>query len=346
MKKYSVFIVILIGLSVYSMQAMDQPEPRIISLHPRFKRIVPETARVEQVAHGFSWVEGPVWNSKENSLLFSDVANNQILKWKRGNPVTIFLRPSGYTGKEPFPGNEPGSNGLTFDPHGRLILCQHGDRRIVRLERDGLTTTIVDQYKGKRLNSPNDVVFNSRGEMFFTDPPFGLPKTFQDPGKELEFQGIYRYSNSTLQLLDATLKGPNGIAFSPDEKQMYVSDPIQSAWFIFDVTGGRLMNKSMLLSAKPFSSNGPGGPDGIKVDRDGNLFTAGPGGLYVISPQGVVLGWFQFGVPVGNCAWGEDGSTLFITANTALYRVRSRTTGAGSVWNKRKGSGQREFSVR
>ncbi len=184
---------------------------------------------------------------------------------------------------------------------------------------------------GKRLNSPNDLVFKSNGDLYFTDPPFGLPGTFDDPNKELEYQGIYRFSKKgTLTLLSKELTGPNGIVFSPDERQLYVSDPILSGWFVFDVKeDGSLANKRVLLDGRSLVKNGPGGPDGMKVDRRGNIFGAGPGGLYIIAPDASILGRFHFGVPVGNCAWGEDGSTLFITANTALYRIRLHTKGAG-----------------
>jgi gluconolactonase len=167
--------------------------------------------------------------------------------------------------------------------------------------------------------------------MYFTDPPFSLPKSFDDPNKELEFQGVYRFSkNGTLTLLTQELRGPNGIAFSPDEKKLYVSDSTGATWFVFDVRDdGSIENKRLLLDSNRQKKHGPGGPDGMKVDRRGNIFGAGPGGLYIISADGSVLGRFDFGVPIGNCAWGEDGSTLFITANTALYRIRLTTKGTG-----------------
>lgn len=319
-----ILVIFFLIIGSYLVQAKNDVRPELISLHPAFTTIVHRSAQIEELAHGFSWVEGPVWNPSENSLLFSDVGNNQVLKWKQGYPIAVFLNPSGYTGDEPFAGHEPGSNGLAFDPKGRLVLCQHGDRKISRLEQDGSIVTIVDRYKGKRLNSPNDLVFNSRGDMYFTDPPFGLPKTFDDPSRELDFQGVYRYSKEgELTLLDKDLNGPNGIAFSPDQKKLYVSDAAGGAWFVFDLRkDGTLLNKRKLLSARHFQKYGPGAPDGIKVDKNGVLFTAGPGGIYVIAPNGTVLGLIRFGVPVGNCAWGEKGSTLFITANTALYRLR------------------------
>ncbi len=304
--------------------------PEIIRLDSRLDNIVPEDAVLEKLSGGFNWAEGPVWNKTEKFLLFSDVPDNEILKWKKGQEVSVFLTPSGYSGKQPFTGGEPGSNGLGYDPQGRLVFCQHGDRRISRLEKDGTRTTVVDNYRGKRLNSPNDLVFKSNGDIYFTDPPFGLPKSFDDPGKELDFQGVYKFSvKGELTLLTSDLKGPNGIAFSPDEKKLYVSDVARAAWYAFDVkSDGSIGNKRPLVDAAPQKRNGPGGPDGMKVDEHGNIFGAGPGGLYIIAPDGTILGRFDFGVPIGNCAWGEDGSTLFITANTDLYRIRLTTKGA------------------
>jgi gluconolactonase len=337
MKKYVSWFQIMIGLfAIYQpinrlSDAKALPTPLIVRLDSRLDAIVPEDAVLEKIADGFSWLEGPVWNRYEDFLLFSNVPDNEVLKWKSGEAVSVFLKPSGYTGKEPFAGKEPGSNGLSFDPQGRLVFCQHGDRKISRLEKNGSHTTLVDRYQGKRLNSPNDVVFKSNGDMYFTDPPFGLPKSFDDPNKELEFQGVYRMSkDGTLTVLTKELKGPNGIAFSPDERKLYVSDPAGSAWFVFDVkTDGTIANKHLLLDSNDQKKNGPGGPDGMKVDVRGNIFSAGPGGLYIIAPDGAVLGRFDLGVPTGNCSWGEDGSTLFITANTALYRIRLTTKGIG-----------------
>ncbi|MCI0602911.1 SMP-30/gluconolactonase/LRE family protein [bacterium] len=339
MKKYLLlFRVILLLLAFHIVSefsiatlATTLSTPNIVRLDSRANAIVPADAVLEKIADGFSWLEGPVWNRAERFLLFSNVPDNEVLKWKQGEAVSVFLKPSGYTGKETFEGKEPGSNGLSFDSQGRLVFCQHGDRKISRLEKTGSSTTVVDHYNGKRLNSPNDVIFKSNGDMYFTDPPFGLPKSFDDPNKELEFQGVYKYSkNGILTLLTGELKGPNGIAFSPDEKQLYVSDYTGAAWFVFDVRqDGSVFNKRLLLDANGQKKNGPGGPDGMKVDQRGNIFAAGPGGLYIIAPGGRILGRFDFGVPIGNCAWGEDGSTLFIAANTALYRIRLTTRGAG-----------------
>ena len=305
--------------------------PKILRFDPRFDKLVPKDAVIEKLADGFSWVEGPVWNRAGNFLLFSDIPNNAVMKWKEGEGVSLFLQPSGYTGKEPFTGREPGSNGLTFDPKGRLVLCEHGDRRIARLESDGKKTTLVDRYQGKRINSPNDVIFKSNGDMYFTDPPFGLPGTFDDPGKELDFQGVYRLStDGKLTLLTKDLKAPNGIAFSPDGKILYLSDSGQRRWMAFDAKDdGTIANGRVLLDGAELGKDKPGVPDGLKVDHYGNVIGGGPGGIYFIAPDGTLLGMFDFGVATGNCAFGEDGSTLFVTSNAAIYRIKLTTKGAG-----------------
>jgi gluconolactonase len=191
----------------------------IIRLDPRFDKLVPLNVVIEKIARGHKWVEGPAWNRKEGYLLFSDIPTNSVFKWQEGEGTRLFLKPSGYTGKVPFEGREPGSNGLAYDTEGRLVLAEHGDRRIARLEKSGKKTTLADHYEDKRINSPNDLAFNSNGDLYFTDPPFGLPKAFEDPRKELPFQGVYRLSkDGKLTLLIRDIKAPNGIAFSPDER--------------------------------------------------------------------------------------------------------------------------------
>jgi gluconolactonase len=240
---------------------------------------------------------------------------------------------SGYTGTQPFTGREPGSNGLTFDKEGRLVFCQHGDRRISRLEKNGTRTTLVDNYQGKRLNSPNDLIYKSNGDLYFTDPPFGLPKTFDDPKKELPFQGVYRLSrDGKLTLLTTEVKAPNGIAFSPDEKKLYVADSTRALWFVFDVKkDGTLSPGRVLFDGTEEAKGRPGVADSLKVDVFGNIFAAAPGGLFIIAPDGTLLGRFDLGTATGNCAWGEDGSTLFITSDTRVYRIRLKTHGVGTT---------------
>jgi gluconolactonase len=321
---------VLLALGLLPMPASAAPTAGDIErLDPRFDRIVPPGARLEKIADGFAWVEGPVWDRRSGSLLFSDIPNNAVYRWDERNGVSLFLEPSGYTGTEPFTGREPGSNGLTFDGAGRLVLAEHGDRRIARLETDGNKTTLASRYRGLRLNSPNDLVYRSNGDLYFTDPPFGLPRTFDDPAKELPFQGIYRLTpEGRLDLLTADLRAPNGLAFSPDEKTLFVTDvdPRRSAWLAFDVNeDGTLGRSRVLRDVTAISHKGTGAPDGIKVDREGNLFGAGPGGIYVFAPDGTHLGTIHTGVATGNCAWGEDGSVLYITASAAVYQIRLRT---------------------
>jgi len=321
-------------------RSLAQPQPPkpiqqidVIRIDPRFDRLVPLNVKIERIVSGRKWVEGPVWNRKENYLLFSDIPINSIIKWQEGKGTSVFFKPSGYTGKAPFDGPEPGSNGLAFDTEGRLVSAEHGDRRIGRLEKNGKKTTLVDRYEGKRINSPNDVVFRSNGDLYFTDPPFGLPKSYDDPSKELPFQGVYKYSkDGKLTLLIKAIKAPNGIAFSPDEKKLYVSnaDPMNAVWMVFDVKAdGMINNGRVLFNATAWTKTKPGVPDGMKVDREGNIFGAGPGGIHVISPDGTHLGSIETGVPTGNVAWGEDGSSLFITSNTNVYRLKLTTKGAG-----------------
>ncbi len=329
--RVTVALAILLGCVASQAQEVVHPKPVIVRLDPRLDKLVPKNAVIEKIADGFEWVEGPVWDRKGGRLLFSDVPRNSIYEWREGKGASLFLTPTGYTGSEPFTGREPGSNGLAFDAAGRLLFAAHGDRRIARIEADGKTTTLADRYEGKRINSPNDLVLKSNGDLHFTDPPFGLPGTFDDVKKELAFQGVYRLSrDGKLTLLTRDLKAPNGIAFSPDEKTLYVSDSLGPRWMAFEVRpDGTLANGHVLLEGAEFKKNGAGVPDGLKVDAQGNIFGAGPGGIYVIAPDGTLLGRFDFGVATGNCAWGEDGSTLFITSNHAVYRIRLTAKGTG-----------------
>ncbi len=333
-RRFLLFISAGLVLSVMLQFVPDAAsQPKIVRLDPRFDRLVPRDAVLEKVADGFSWVEGPVWNRKDGYLLFSDIPSNSVFKWQEGVGVSLFLKPSGYTGGAAFEGKEPGSNGLALDSSGRLVLCQHGDRRIARLEKDGSLTALADRYEGKRLNSPNDLVFRSTGDLYFTDPPFGLPKAFDDPRKELPFQGVYRLStDGKLTLLIKDIRAPNGIAFSPDEKKLYVTDvdPNRAAWLVYDLKeDGTVENGRVFFDATSWKRPPFFGPDGLKVDKDGNIFAARPGGINVFAPDGTQLGSIETGIPTSNCAWGNDGSSLYITANTAVYKIKLMTKGAG-----------------
>ena len=324
---------VTIVTSVITVFPVVANDTRIVRLDRRFDRLVPNTAVLEKIADGFDWVEGPVWDRRGGYLLFSDIPKNAIYKWRDGEGVSLYLKPSGYTGSTPFAGKEPGSNGLSFDLDGRLLIAEHGDRRISRLYGDGRKITLVDRFEGRRLNSPNDLVVKSNGDIYFTDPPFGLPKSFDDPNRELDFCGVYRLSHSgVLTVLTREIKAPNGIAFAPDERTLYVTDvdSTRPAWLAYDVQDdGALANGRVLVDATLWTRARRGAPDGLKVDREGNLFAAGPGGVYVFAADGTELGRFETNVPTSNVAWGEDGSVLYITAAESIYRIRLTTSGAG-----------------
>jgi gluconolactonase len=304
---------------------------------PRFDALIPKDAKIELLADGFKWTEGPVWDKKTNSLLFSDIPNNRVVRWSAKDGVKDFLKPSGYTGKEPFAGKEPGSNGLAFDKTGALILCQHGDRRVARLAKDGKSfETVVDKYMGKRFNSPNDLVFAKNGDLYFTDPPYGLAGQTADPKKELDFQGVYKLSaTGELTLLTKEMSRPNGIALSPDEKTLYVanSDPEKAVWMAFPLgAGGKLGAGKVLHDATAdvrATLASKGLPDGMKVDKDGNIFATAVNGVYVFAPDGKLLGRIVTDDKTANCGWGDDGTVLYLATNDKLTRVKTATKGLG-----------------
>ena len=302
-------------------------------IDPAFFTLIPAATPIEKLASGFDWSEGPIWIKNGGYLLFSDVPSNTVYRWKAGQGVSVHLKPSGYTGATPR-GGEPGSNGLTVDSEGRLTLCEHGDRRVGRIEKDGRHITLADRYQGKRFNSPNDVVYKSNGDIYFTDPPYGLVKNVDDPAKEISFQGVYRLKpGGEVTLLTDKVTRPNGIAFSPDEKTLYVavSDPQMPVIMAYDMkTDGTIANGRVFFDAKALMlPNRKGLPDGLKVDKNGNLFATGPGGVLVITAQGKHLGTILTGEATANCGWGDDGSTLYITADMFLCRVKTKTKGAG-----------------
>jgi gluconolactonase len=308
----------------------------IAKLDPRLDALIPANVSLDVLAdfserNGPHWLEGPVWNRREECLLFSDVKANAIHSWDRDHGVRLFMQPSGYTGEEQFAGDEPGSNGLAFDTQGRLLICEHGDRRIRRLEADGSKTVLADRYQGHRLNSPNDLVCRSNGDIYFTDPPFGLPRQFDDPGRELPFSGVYRLAaNGDLSLLLDDLIAPNGIAFSPDEKTLYLGDgdPKRSAWLTYPLReDGTLGDGRVLLDVT--ETPGLGGADGLEVDHLGNVFAAGRESVFVLAADGTHLGTHATGSIATNLGWGEDGSTLFITTERRLLRLRTTTSGPG-----------------
>jgi gluconolactonase len=303
---------------------------KLEKLAPEFDNLIAPDAKLEKLAEGYDWSEGPIWMRDGNYLLFSDVPTNTVFKWKEGEGASPFLKPSGYTGSRQR-GGEPGSNGLTADSDGRLVLCQHGDRRVSRLEKNRQFKVLAEYYQLRRFNSPNDLVFKSNGDLYFTDPPYGLEKLNDDPAKELAFNGVYRVKpNGELTLLSSTLTFPNGIAFSPNEKILYVavSDPKRPVIMAYDVKAdGTIDNERVFFNALPLMPGRKGLPDGLKVDNAGNLFATGPGGVLVISPEGKHLGTINTGEATANCAWGNDGSVLYITADMYLCRIQTKTRG-------------------
>lgn len=323
----SVLLVLLLHAAVW---AQSVPVS-IISLDSRFDQLVPTDAKLEKIADGFIWAEGPVWDRRKGYLLFSDIPANAVYRWKAGEGTSLFLENSGYSGLMPFAGKEPGSNGLTLDENGQLVLCRHGDRQIGRLESSGKISPLAERYEGYRINSPNDLIFKSNGDLYFTDPPFGLPLVFDDPNKA-PVQGVYRVTkDGMIARLISDLRAPNGIAFSPNEKTLYVSDvdPSRAAWLAYDVKpDGTVTNGRVFFDATRWRKDPFFGPDGFKVDRHGNLFGARPGGISVIAPDGTLLGTIETGQPTSNVAWGEDGRTLFITGGGSVYRLRLMTSGA------------------
>jgi gluconolactonase len=323
----------LLGLSacaVAAERAIPPFEMNIERLDPAFDKLVARDAKVEKAAEGFTWSEGPTWF--DGGVVFSDVPENIAYRWKEGmTKAEVFLKPSGLS--KPTEGfREQGSNGLATDPQGRLILCQHGDRRIARLE-DGKFVSLADRFNGKRFNSPNDLALRKNGDIYFTDPPYGLDKLNESPLKEIPFNGVYRISKGQVSLVTKDLTFPNGIAFSPDEKTLYVgvSDSKAPRVMGFEVKeDGTIGAGRVFFDAKSLGSpDRKGSCDGLKVDKDGNLWTTGPGGVLVIAPNGKHLGSILTNQPTGNCCWGGDGSTLYVTANMFLVRVKTLTKGAG-----------------
>lgn len=304
----------------------------VLRKDPAINEIVPLNAKIFKLAEGFQFTEGPVWVRNGGYLLFSDPNANTMYKYVPGGPgeLTVFRQPSGYSGDDIAEYGQPGSNGLTLDPQGRLTINEHGNRRVTRLENDGSLTVLADRYDGKRLNSPNDLVYRSDGTLYFTDPPFGLPKFFEDRRKELTFSGVYSLYQGKLQLLTTDLTGPNGIAFSPDEKYLYVTNWDDKKKVIMRYESkpdGTVAHGEVFFDMT--SAPGEDALDGMKVDKRGNLYVSGPGGLWIISPEGKHLGTVVPPMHPHNLALGDDGKTLYLCARTRLYRMRLNIEGSG-----------------
>lgn len=300
----------------------------IEQMEPELNELVDVDAQLEVLGEGYAWSEGPVWVEEHDFLLFSDIPNNVIHKWKEGEGVTEYLKPAGYTGSEER-GGELGSNGLIIGQNGSLLLAQHGDRRIARMEAS-LTdpqpnfVTLADSFNSKRINTPNDLIQHSNGSIYFTDPPYGFEQRGDDPAQELNFQGVYqRTPSGEVKLVTDELHRPNGVALSPDEQTLYVgnSGSKKPIWLAFDVADdGTTSNGRVFLDPKTVVDQ-PGGPDGMDVDTDGNIYSTGPGGVWVITPEAKVLGIIKTGKATSNCTIGNDGKMLYITANDYLLRL-------------------------
>jgi len=308
---------------------LREVETKINRLDPALDALISPGTKIEKLAGGFLFTEGPVWVRDGGYLLLSDPNNNLIYRWSQNDGVSIYRTHSGYTGMDIGEYGQPGSNGLTLDKEGRLTINEHGNRRVTRLEKNGQLTILANRYQGKRLNSPNDLVYRSDGALYFTDPPFGLPKFFDDPRKELPFSGVFCLIGGELKLVSTDLTGPNGLAFSPDEKYLYVDDWDDKRKVIMRYAvhpDGSLSDGEIFLDAT--NERDENAWDGMKVDQNGNLYLSGPGGLWIISAEGKHLGTVVGPEHPHNLAWGdEDGKTLYLCAQTGLYRIRVNIPG-------------------
>lgn len=334
-KHWIIFSLFFVGLS----GGAGSDGQTVASLDPALNELVPANSHLEKIADGFGFTEGPVWVRKGNYLLFSDIPANVIDKRTPDGKVSIFLKPSGYTGTDPSQvGKEInnghstirliGSNGVTLDPQGRVVFCAQGDRSVVRVEKHGRRTVLADRYEGKRLNGPNDLVYKSNGALYFTDPSSGFPKGNDDPKKEIPFEGVFLVKDGQLHLLDKTFPHPNGIAFAPGEKYLYVNDTDTKSIMVFDVLpDDTIANKRLLVEMS--GSDLPGKPDGMKVDVKGDVYCTGPGGVWIISPTGIHLGTIKSPEIITNLAFGNsDGKTLYLTSRMgALYAIQLKVAG-------------------
>ncbi len=293
----------------------------VVRLDPAMDSLVPRDASIEKLAGGFTFIEGPLWRPG-GVLWFSDVVANVVRQWSPDGKITEVLKPGGYDGNSLPPGGFIGPNGATAGKDGAVLLCQHGNRRIVRVDKNLRVTVLADRFEGKKLNSPNDLVYRSDGSLYFTDPPYGLLRQDEDPAKELKFNGVYRLQNGKLQALVRDLTRPNGIAFSPDERTLYVanSDERHKVWMQYEVApDGSVANGRVFADVTAEREDGL--PDGMKVDSAGNVYATGPGGVWLFAPNGKHLGTIKPPETPANCAWGDDGKSLYITARTGLYRI-------------------------
>jgi gluconolactonase len=298
---------------------------------PALDAIVSPNAKAEIIAEGYDWSEGPLWIEKNKMLLFSDVPKNTIYKWTEEKGAEVYLTPSGYTDTIKR-GGETGSNGLLLDPDGNLVLCQHGNRQMAKMNSSVDNpkpdfTTLAAKYGGKRFSSPNDAAYSGDGELYFTDPPYGLEKQANDPKKEMTFNGVYKVKkNGEVILLTDSITRPNGIAFLPGNKKLIVanSDPAKPNWYIFDVEGDKLTNGKIFYSGANAGKSMRGLPDGFKVDKKGNIYASGPGGVWFFNSEGKMLGRLNVPNSCSNTALSADEKTLYVTNDMYVLRVKLR----------------------
>lgn len=311
-------VVALIGVSgvAYGAKPTEQGVQRI---DPALDSLISSDAKVEKVASGFGFTEGPVW--KDGALWFSDVFRNVIQSVTPAGEVGVVLRAAGGLA-DPAP-KYAGSNGMIVTTEGDVLIAQHGARRIVKLNKDASITPYITQYDGKRLNSPNDMAYHPDGSLYFTDPPYGLPKGDEDPAKDLPYSGIFRFSDGKVQLVNSDLSRPNGVAVSPDGRVLYVANSgPKMLWMRYEVAqDGTLRNGRVLANVT--DDNGAGPPDGLKVDEQGNVWASGPGGVWIFSPNGTLLGRLRLPEVVANLTWATDSSMLYMTGSSSIYRVRT-----------------------
>jgi gluconolactonase len=333
--KYLFIITSLLAMTACNNEKETKPELKTIGtferLDPGLDAVISPGAKAEIIAEGFDWSEGALWVESQKMLLFSDVPRDTVYKWTEEKGKEVYLTPSGYTDTIPR-GGEMGSNGLTLDPDGNLVLCQHGNRQMARMNAtldnpkpDYIT--VANKYGGKKFNSPNDAVYSSAGELFFTDPPYGLPKQADDPTKETPWNGVYKVKkDGTVILLVDSITRPNGIAFFPGEKRLLVSssDPDKPNWYVFDVNGDSLTNGKIFYSVAGYDKSLLGLPDGLKIDKNGNVFASGPGGFYFFNSEGKLLGKLKLDDATSNCSLSPDQKTLYITNDMYVLRIKMR----------------------
>jgi len=336
MIRSSIIVVLSVGLAGCSSESRPPASAapvvgsvvgNVVRLDPASDALLPKDAQIEKVAGGFTFIEGPLW--RPNGVLwFSDVVGNVVRQWSPDGKVTELFRPGGYDGNSLPAGGFNGPNGMTAGKDGTVLLCQHGNRRIVVIGKDMKMTNLVDNFEGKKLNSPNDLIYRSDGTLFFTDPPYGLPKDDSDPAKELKFNGVFKLANGKLEAIVKDLNRPNGIALSPDEKTLYVanSDEKHRFWMRYDLAADGTVSNGRVF-ADVSAEKEEGLPDGMKVDSLGNLFATGPGGLWIFSSDGKHLATIKPPEQPANCAWGDDGKSLYMTARTGLYRIKLSVAG-------------------